>query len=169
MPNISELATKHRPELTKYEDLYKHFHANPELSNQEKDTAARCVSELRAISTDFDIKTNIGGHGIAALLHNGSGPTVLLRADFDALPIEERTGLPYASKVVTRDKQGRLVGVMHACGHDLNMACWVGTARALAALKERWKGTLLFIGQPAEDAWGEAKPKFAYEDVVRTV
>ena len=82
MPNISDIATKHRPDLSKYEDLYKHFHANPELSNQEKETSARCVSEHNSISSDFEIKTGVGGHGIAAILRNGPGTTVLLRADF---------------------------------------------------------------------------------------
>jgi amidohydrolase len=151
MPNISEIATKHRPELNKYEDLYKHFHANPELSNQEKETAARCVSELRAISSDFDIKTGIGGHGIAALLHNGSGPTVLLRADFDALPIEERTGLPYASKKRMADADGVDKPVMHACGHDMHISCMLGAAEALVSARETWSGTLVLVFQPAEE------------------
>jgi amidohydrolase len=152
MPNISEIATKHRPELNKYEDLYKHFHANPELSNQEKETAARCVSELRAISGDFDIKTGIGGHGIAAILRNGGkGPTVLLRADFDALPIEERTGLAYASKKRMRDADGVDKPVMHACGHDMHISCLLGAAEALVSAREEWAGTLVLIFQPAEE------------------
>jgi metal-dependent amidase/aminoacylase/carboxypeptidase family protein len=108
MSTISSITSKHRPDLAKYEDLYKYFHANPELSNQEKETAARCVSELKSISSDFDIKTNIGGHGLAAILRNGPGATVLLRADFDALPIEERTGLPYASKKRMRDAEASI-------------------------------------------------------------
>lgn len=152
MPNISEIATKHRPELNKYEDLYKHFHANPELSNQEKETAARCVSELRAISGDFDIKTGIGGHGIAAILRNGDkGPTVLLRADFDALPIEERTGLAYASKKRMRDADGVDKPVMHACGHDMHISCLLGAAEALVSAREEWAGTLVLVFQPAEE------------------
>src|SRR5262249_45677585 len=88
---------------------------------------------------------------------NGQGPTVLVRTDMDALPIVERTGLPYASKVTARDKHGRVVGVMHACGHDMHMTCWVGTARVLVALKDRWKGTLVFIGQPAEEVGSGAR------------
>lgn len=151
MPNISELATKHRPELTKYEDLYKHFHANPELSNQEKETAARCVSELKSISSDFEIKTGIGGHGIAAILRNGSGKIVLLRADFDALPIEERTGLPYASKKRMTDADGVDKPVMHACGHDMHISCILGAAEALYSARESWSGTLIFAFQPAEE------------------
>jgi amidohydrolase len=151
MPNISEIATKHRPELNKYEELYKYFHANPELSNQEKETAARCVSELRAISSDFDIKIGIGGHGIAALLSNGSGPTVLLRADFDALPIEERTSLPYASKKRMADADGVDKPVMHACGHDMHISCLLGAAEALHSARETWSGTLVLVFQPAEE------------------
>src|SRR5262249_15226708 len=91
------------------------------------------------------------GHGLVAVLKNGKGPTVLVRTDLDALPVVEQTGLPYASKVRLRDQGGRAVGVMHACGHDMHMTCWVGTARVLAALKDRWQGTLAFIGQPAEE------------------
>lgn len=105
--SITDLISKSRPNLDSYESLYKHFHANPELSNQEKETAATIASHLRdKISSDFDIRTNIGGTGIAALLFNGKGPTVLLRADFDALPVEERTGLDYASKKRMVDADG---------------------------------------------------------------
>ena len=114
MPSVSELVEKHRPNLSSYEELYKHFHANPELSNQEKETAATIAAHLNdKISNDFDIRTGIGGHGIAALLHNGQGPTILLRADFDALPVEEKTGLPYASKKRMVDTDGVEKGVMH--------------------------------------------------------
>ncbi|KAM0718210.1 hypothetical protein Q7P37_006542 [Cladosporium fusiforme] len=151
MASISQIATKHRPDLDKYEALYKHFHANPELSNQEKETAARCVSELQAISSDFDIRTNIGGHGLAAILTNGSGPTVLLRADFDALPIQERTGLPYASKKRMVDADGVEKPVMHACGHDMHISCMLGAAEALSSARESWAGTLVFAFQPAEE------------------
>lgn len=151
MPNISDLADKHRPDLSKYEDLYKHFHAHPELSNQEKETAARCVSELQSISSDFEIKTGVGGHGIAATLRNGSGPVVLLRADFDALPIQERTGLPYASKKRMADADGIEKPVMHACGHDMHISCMLGAAEALVAARESWGGTLVLAFQPAEE------------------
>lgn len=118
MTSISKLVENHRPNLSIYEELYKKFHANPELSNQEKETAAAVVAHLKdKISSDFDIRTGIGGTGIAALLWNGDGPTVLLRADFDALPVEERTGLPYASKKRMVDADGVEKPVMHACGN----------------------------------------------------
>jgi amidohydrolase len=129
--------------------LYKHFHANPELSLMEEKTAARLAAELRAAG--FDVTERFGGYGVVAVLQNGGGPTVLIRADMDALPVEEQTGLPYASKVRMTDDTGREVPVMHACGHDIHLTCLVGTARLLAALRERWSGTLVLIGQPAEE------------------
>src|SRR5262249_42852430 len=134
-------------EYPSLEALYKHIHANPELSLQEVQTAARMAKELRAAG--FEVVEKVGGHGVVGILKNGKGPTILVRADMDGLPVIENTGLPYASKVRTRDKQGHEVGVMHACGHDMHMTCWVGTARVLAMLKDRWQGTLVFIAQPA--------------------
>src|SRR5262249_17964678 len=116
------------------EALYKHFHSNPELSLQEEKTAARLARELREIG--FDVTEKVGGHGIVGVLKNGPGPTVLVRTDMDALPVVEQTGLPYASKARARDRYGNDVGVMHACGHDMHMTCWVGAARALAAMKD---------------------------------
>ena len=152
MAAISELVEKHRPDLSSYEELYKHFHANPELSNQEKGTAATIASHLEAkISKDFDIRTSIGGHGIAALLFNGNGPTVLLRADFDALPVQERTGLPYASKKRMTDANGQETAVMHACGHDMHISCLLAAAETLYKCKDSWAGTLLLAFQPAEE------------------
>lgn len=151
MATISDLANKHRPDLDKYTTLYKHFHANPELSNQEKETAARIASELRSISPDFDIRINIGGHGLAAILTNGSGSTVLLRADFDALPVQERTGLPYASTKRMVDADGVEKPVMHACGHDMHISCMLGAAEALVSARESWSGTLVLAFQPAEE------------------
>ncbi|MCX8090270.1 MAG: amidohydrolase [Verrucomicrobiae bacterium] len=130
-------------------DLYRHFHANPELSGHEIKTAARLAAELR--DAGYDVTTGVGGHGVVAVLTNGAGPTVLIRADMDALPVREQTGLPYASTVVTKDDAGREVPVMHACGHDFHMTALVGTARVLAQLRERWRGTLVLIGQPAEE------------------
>lgn len=152
MPSISELITQHRPDLSSYEDLYKHFHANPELSNQEKETAAKIASHLRDnISSDFDIRTGIGGHGVAALLYNRDGPTILLRADFDALPVEERTGLEYASKKRMKDADGIEKPVMHACGHDMHISCLLAAAETLSKCREHWTGTLLLAFQPAEE------------------
>jgi metal-dependent amidase/aminoacylase/carboxypeptidase family protein len=136
-------------EYTALDALYKHFHANPELSLQEEKTAARLAAELRAAG--FDVTERFGGYGVVAVLQNGGGPTVLIRADMDALPVEEQTGLPYASKVRMTDDTGREVPVMHACGHDIHLTCLVGTGRILAALRERWSGTLVLIGQPAEE------------------
>lgn len=151
MSSPSQLVSEHRPDLAKYEELYKHFHANPELSNQEKETAATCLERLKSISSDFDIRPNIGGYGIAALLSNGDGPIVLLRADFDALPVEERTELPYASRKRMRDADGVEKPVMHACGHDMHITCLLGAAETLVSARSAWSGTLLLIFQPAEE------------------
>ncbi len=137
------------------EALYKHLHSNPELSLREARTSARLARELKEIG--FDVTEGVGGYGVVGVLKNGDGPTVMVRTDMDALPVIERTGLPYASKVRTRDKNENEVGVMHACGHDMHMTCWVGTARVLAGMKGRWKGTLVFIGQPAEEVGSGAR------------
>jgi hippurate hydrolase len=146
-------------EYASLESLYKHLHSHPELSYQEEQTAARMARELKAAG--FDVTTAVGGHGVVAVLRNGKGPTVLVRTDMDALPVTEATGLPYASRVRARDRDGREVGVMHACGHDMHMTCWTGTARVLAALKDQWQGTLVFIGQPAEEVGGGARRMLA--------
>jgi len=137
------------------ESLYKDLHTNPELSLQEEKTAARLAREMKEIG--FEVTTKVGGHGLVCLLHNGHGPTVLVRTDMDALPVVEQTGLSYASKVRSRDKYGNDVGVMHACGHDMHMTCWVGTARTLAAMRNAWQGTLMFIAQPAEESGAGAR------------
>jgi hippurate hydrolase len=136
-------------EFSDLESLYKHIHSNPELSLREVRTAARLAHELKALG--FDVTEKFGGTGIVGVLRNGKGPTILVRTDMDALPVIEQTGVAYASKVRVRDKNDREVGVMHACGHDVHMTCWTGTARVLAKLKDRWHGTLVFIGQPAEE------------------
>jgi hippurate hydrolase len=130
-------------------ELYRHLHQNPELSLQEKNTAARMADELRAL--DVEVTTDVGGYGVVGVLKNGDGKVLLLRADMDALPIAEQTGLPHASKVRTRDARGATVGVMHACGHDLHMANLIGVARYLASHRGQWKGTIVFILQPAEE------------------
>jgi amidohydrolase len=135
--------------------LYCHLHAHPELSFQEVKTAERIRKELE--SAGFGVTANFGGNGLVGVMENGQGPTVMIRTDLDALPVTEETGLEYVSRVRVNDDQGREVGVMHACGHDVHMACFVGTARLLSRLKGRWRGTLLMIGQPAEERGGGAK------------
>jgi amidohydrolase len=139
--------------------LYKHLHTHPELSFREVDTAARMAAELAKAGAR--VTTGVGKLGVVGVLRNGDGPAVLVRTDMDALPVVEETGLPYASKVTTTDAAGKEVGVMHACGHDMHMTCLVGTARWLAAHKDRWSGTVLLIGQPAEEAIGGAKAMLA--------
>ena len=129
--------------------LYIHLHSHPELSYQEVKTAARVAAELKRAGAK--VTTGVDKLGVVGLIENGPGPVVLVRTDMDALPVVEQTGLPYASKVKARDSQGREVGVMHACGHDMHMTCWVGTARVLSSFKDRWAGTLIFIAQPAEE------------------
>ena len=139
--------------------LYKHLHAHAELSLHEEQTSARLAKELREVGCD--VTTGIGGHGVVALLKNGPGPTVMVRADMDALPITEKTGLSYASKVRTRDREGNEVGVMHACGHDVNVTCLVGLAQLFAQTKSQWRGTLMLIGQPAEEIGAGARAMLA--------
>lgn len=134
--------------------LYQHLHANPELSFQEVNTAKRMAAETK--KAGFDVTENVGG-GVVAVLKNGPGPVVLIRTDMDALPIVEQTGLPYASKVKTKNRDGVEVGVMHACGHDIHMTSWVGTARVLASMKDQWSGTLVLVAQPAEEIIAGAK------------
>jgi hippurate hydrolase len=135
--------------------LYKHLHSNPELSYQEENTSARMAKELRELG--FEVTTKVGGYGVVGILKNGDGPTILVRTDMDALPVIEKTGLTYASTVRALDKARNDVGVMHACGHDMHMACWCGTAKVLAGMKDRWKGTLIFLGQPAEEVGAGAR------------
>jgi hippurate hydrolase len=135
--------------------LYKHLHSNPELSYQEENTAARMAKELRELG--FEVTTKVGGHGVVGILKNGEGPTILVRTDMDALPVIEKTPVEYASKVRTLDRFRNDVGVMHACGHDMHMTCWCGTAKVLAGMKDRWKGTLIFLGQPAEEVGAGAR------------
>ncbi len=142
-------------EINSLDALYKHLHTNPELSYEEEKTAARLAKELKTLG--FEVTEKVGGHGVVGVLKNGDGPTVLIRTDMDALPIIEKTGLAYASKMRTRDKEGNDVGVMHACGHDMHMTCWVGTARVLASMNKQWRGTLVFIGQPAEEVGAGAR------------
>src|SRR5262245_53662777 len=129
--------------------LFEHFHRNPELSGKEVETSKRLAAEIRALG--YDVTEGVGGHGIVAVLRNGEGPTVLLRSDIDGLPVQEQSGLTYASTVRQVDITGIEQPVMHACGHDVHMTALVGTARQLAARKNSWSGTLVLIGQPAEE------------------
>jgi len=143
--------------------IYKDIHSHPELSGHEERTAALVAKELRAVGCEvtenfgtYD-QPNLKCHGVVGVMKNGSGPTVLVRTDMDALPVHEETGLPYASTVTTKNDEGRDVSVMHACGHDAHMAAFIGTARALGKLKDSWHGTIIFVGQPAEEAIGGAR------------
>ncbi len=140
-------------------DLYLDLHQNPELSSHETQTAAKLAARLRALG--YEVTEGVGGTGVVAILKNGAGPTVMLRTELDALPVEEKTGLPYASKVHARDDSGREVSVMHACGHDLHMAALVATADIMAHSKNTWHGTLMLIGQPAEETIAGAKKMVA--------
>lgn len=149
--SLTNVLEAHRPELSAYEKLYKHFHSNPELSNQEVETSATIVNHLRSISPDFDIHSEVGGHGVAAVLRNGPGPTVLSRADMDALPVEERTGLPYASAKRVIDVHGREQPVMHACGHDMHITCLLAYAELMVSARHQWQGTVVLVFQPAEE------------------
>jgi amidohydrolase len=139
--------------------LYQHLHSHPELSFKEVDTAKRVAEELKKAGAE--VTTGVGKLGVVGVLRNGEGPTVLVRTDLDALPVTEATGLPFASRATTVDDDGNKVGVMHACGHDVHMTSLIGTARWLADHKDRWSGTVLFIGQPAEEKIGGAKAMLA--------
>lgn len=129
--------------------LYLDLHQHPELSSHETRTAAELAAKLRELG--YEVTEHVGGTGVVGILKNGPGPTVMLRTELDALPVEEKTGLPYASKARTKDDSGRDVGVMHACGHDVHMASWWGTASIMAHDKASWHGTLILVGQPAEE------------------
>lgn len=135
--------------------LYLDLHEHPELSGHETETAAKLAGKLKAAG--YEVTEPVGGTGVVAVLKNGTGPTIMLRTELDALPVEERTGLPYASKVHAKDDAGRDVAVMHACGHDAHMASLLGTAEIMARSKNTWHGTLILIGQPAEETIGGAE------------
>ena len=137
------------------EALYFDLHQSPELAMHEQQTAAKLADRVKAMG--YEVTTGVGGTGIVAVLRNGKGPTVLLRTDMDALPIAEETGVPYASHVVVKSDSGSSIPVMHACGHDIHMSSWIGTAKLMATNRDRWHGTLILIGQPAEET-GEGAP-----------
>ena len=137
-------------------DLFDHFHRNPELSTIEVETAARMAAELR--DAGYAVTENVGGTGVVALMKNGDGPIVMMRADMDGLPVEEKSGLPNASKKTQEDPiTGKIVSTMHACGHDVHITSLVGTARQMASRKDDWGGTLMLVVQPAEERVGGAK------------
>lgn len=150
-------------ELPSLVTIYKDLHAHPELSTHEEKSSAFIAKELRAVGCEVTEhigkypKPEIKGYGVVGLMKNGAGPTVLVRTDLDGLPVEEQTGLPYASTVTTKNDKGDDVRVMHACGHDVHMAAFVGVARSLAKLKDQWKGTIVFVGQPAEETGAGAR------------
>jgi hippurate hydrolase len=136
-------------------NLYRDLHANPELSMQETRSAARMAEEARRAG--FTVTTGVGGTGVVAVMENGAGPVLLLRADMDALPLEEQTGLAFASRARGTTREGAPTGIMHACGHDTHMTTWVGAARRLAAMRSSWSGTLVMIAQPGEETSQGAK------------
>ena len=140
------------------EALYKDIHQHPELGFQEVQTAAKLAKEMRALG--FTVTEHVGKTGLVAVLKNGEGPSILVRTELDALPMEEKTGLPYASTAKTT-WNGKETFVDHSCGHDIHMAAWIGTARALVALKSQWKGTLVFVAQPSEETVSGAKAMLA--------
>src|SRR2546421_9959163 len=154
-------------EIAQLVSTYKMLHAAPELSHYEVKTSAFFAAQLRSLG--YTVTGDVGkydnplwqGHGVVAVMKNGDGPTVLVRTDMDALPVEEKTGLPYASTVKTKNDAGQDVSVMHACGHDIHITNMLGTAKMLAQLKDQWRGTLVLIGQPAEETIDGAKAMLA--------
>ena len=158
-PARAELSAAVRRDMPDLIAIYRDFHEHPELSMQETRSAARMAEEARRAG--FEVTTGVGGTGVVAVMRNGAGPTLLLRADMDALPVEEQTGLPFASRVRATSMAGVESGVMHACGHDTHMTAWIGTARRLAALKSQWHGTLVMIGQPGEEIGTGARTMLA--------
>src|ERR1700722_16714687 len=170
LPVLAAAADDYRPtvdsEVPALLAVYKDLHAHPELSKHEERTSALLADELRKLG--YTVTEHVGkyadgsaAHGVVAILKNGAGSTVLVRTDMDALPVEEKTGLPYASLIRTKDDAGATVGAMHACGHDLHMGCFLGAARTLASINNRWPGTLMLIGQPAEERVGGARAMLA--------
>ncbi|AMV25684.1 putative hydrolase YxeP [Gemmata sp. SH-PL17] len=153
--HLAEVDKKLDGEIKDLVALYQHIHANPELSLMEVNTSKRLAEEMK--KAGYEVTEKFGGNGVVAVLKNGPGPVVLIRTDMDGLPIIEQTGLSYASKVKTKNRDGNEVGVMHACGHDIHMATWTGTARVLASMKAHWSGTVVFVAQPAEEIVAGAK------------
>ena len=164
--DAADLAASAQKQLPVLTETYKHLHENPELSGHEVQTAAFIAGELKKLG--YTVTDHVGKYedgtqaeGVVAILKNGAGPQLMLRTELDALPVEEKTGLDYASHVKTTNAQGQQVSVMHACGHDLHMTVMLGVARELAERKAEWHGTVMIIGQPAEEAIGGAKAMLA--------
>ena len=157
--NAATLREDIRADMPSLMSLYRDLHANPELSMQEVRSAATLAAEARKLG--FEVTEKVGKTGVVAIMKNGPGPVLMLRADMDALPVTEQTGLPFASKVRATTAQGVETGVMHACGHDTHMTAWLGTARRLAAMKDQWSGTLMMILQPGEETSEGAKAMLA--------
>jgi hippurate hydrolase len=139
--------------------LFLHFHENPELSNFESETAKRLATEIRTLG--YEVTEGVGGTGIVAVMENGPGPTVMIRADMDGLPLKEDSGLDYASKATQAAADGKVYPVMHACGHDVHITALIGTARQMAERRGQWSGTLVLIGQPAEERISGARAMLA--------
>src|ERR1700730_12207798 len=154
----SAIETSVEADYPKLDALYKDIHAPPELAFEEVKTAAKLAAEMRALG--FEVTEKVGKTGLVAIYKNGDGPTIMVRTEPDALPMEEKTALPYASHDKT-SWNGRETPVAHSCGHDIHMASWVGTAKTLVGLKDQWHGTLMFIAQPAEETGSGAKAMLA--------
>ncbi|KAE8440945.1 hypothetical protein EG329_006184 [Mollisiaceae sp. DMI_Dod_QoI] len=148
-PIIRDIVNRYRPDLRPFEVIYKDLHQHPELSCQEKRTSAIAAKHIQSL--DFSVRQNVGGYGVVGVLRNGSGPSVMLRAEMDALPILEKTNLPYASTVRMVDSDGEEKPVSHACGHDMHVTCLMAASTLLRAASDDWKGTLICIFQPNEE------------------
>ncbi|MFG6176829.1 amidohydrolase [Halomonas sp. THAF12] len=168
----TSIETRVEQALERVQGLYRDLHCHPELPFQEHRTGAKIAEALEALG--YEVTRGVGGTGVVALLRNGEGPTVMLRGDMDALPIEEQTGLDFASRETAETAEGKRVPVMHACGHDLHSSCLVGAGAVLAGLREQWRGTLMLVAQPAEEVFGGAQAmlddglyeRFARPDIV---
>ncbi len=152
--NISEIRSLIKDDVSYLVNFYKDVHQNPEISLREENTSKKLAAELKEIG--FEVTENFGGYGIVGILKNGEGPQILYRTDMDALPMAEKTDLDYASQNMI-EYNGATVGTMHSCGHDMHMTTWLGTARAMVEMKDRWSGTLMLIGQPAEEIGAGAR------------
>jgi hippurate hydrolase len=143
------IATQLNANYPALETFYQDLHRNPELGFNEHQTAAKLAERAKALG--FEVTTGVGGTGVVAILKNGPGPVVMLRTEMDALPVQEKTSLPFASKVTAKNAAGETVSVMHACGHDLHMSAWYGTAKLMSENRKAWSGTLMLVGQPSEE------------------